>query len=210
MPYRKQNIRKNHLYHIFSKSIAGYRIFEGENNARRFVETIGFYNSDREMLSFSHKTRFRPPAGTGCRIVKIIAYCLMPTHFHFVIEPLKKDMFSHYMNVVLKSYSRFFNIKHNRKGPLWESRFKHVLVKNDEYLLHLTRYIHLNPVTAYLTDKPEQWPFSSYKEYIGEEKNGFCEFADCISLKPKTYKEFVNDNVGYQRNLAKIKALTLE
>ena len=70
------------------------------------------------------------------------------------------------MRRLLNSYTRYFNEKIKRKGPLWEGRFKKVLVNSDEQLLHLTRYVHLNPVSAGIVEKPEDWPCSSYREYI--------------------------------------------
>jgi putative transposase len=103
----------------------------------------------------------------------------MPTHFHAILKQLSSDGISIMMRKILDSYSRYFNIKNKRKGPLWESRFNRIVLKSDDELLHLTRYIHLNPVTAYLVEKPEDWPFSSYNEYIGniKKEEGICNFS---------------------------------
>ena len=95
---------------------------------------------------------------------------------------------------------------------MWEGRFKNVLVESDEQLLHLTRYIHLNPVAAYLVDKPENWSASSYKEYLSgdNDKNKICEYSEILEIEPSFYKEFVEDRISYQREIAKIKELILE
>jgi putative transposase len=116
------------------------------------------------------------------------------------------------MNRVLNGYTRYFNAKHHRKGPLWTGRFKRVLVETDERLIHLTRYIHLNPVTAYLVDKPELWQFSSYREYLIREpmKEKVCEFKHLLEISPNEYKKFVDDQISYQRELAAIKDLILD
>ena len=111
---------------------------------------------------------------------------------------------------VLKSYSKYFNKKYKRKGPLWETRFKNVHVDTDEQLLHLTRYIHLNPVTALLVKKPEDWNFSSYKEYLRESPRKICEFEEFIPIEKNEYKLFVEERIDYQKELAKIKHLLLE
>ncbi|PIS46966.1 MAG: hypothetical protein COT17_05820 [Elusimicrobia bacterium CG08_land_8_20_14_0_20_51_18] len=212
MPNRKVNFYENNVYHVFAKSIAGYKIFDQKNDARRFLNTVLFYNAEKPESKFSLRGERKDdkinPGHSG-KILKIIAYCVMPTHFHLIIEPIKPENISHYMNVVLKSYSRYFNVKHNRKGPLWESRFKSVLVETDEQLLHLTRYTHLNPVTAYLVNKPEDWNFSSYKEYLGLTEK-ICEFEDRLKIQPEQYAKFVNERISYQRELAKIKDLILE
>ena len=82
-----------------------------------------------------------------------------------------------------------------------------MLVSTDEQLLHLTRYIHLNPVTAYLVNKPEDWQASSYLEYLLkiDEADKICSYDDILDIEKVSYKQFVEDNISYQRDLAKIK-----
>ena len=77
--------------------------------------------------------------------------------------------------------------------------------------MHLTRYVHLNPVTAHIVENPKNWEHSSYQQYLGN-ANGksICKFADLMDLGPDQYKEFAEDRIGYQRELANIKALMLE
>ncbi|MBU1113254.1 MAG: hypothetical protein KKH93_05215, partial [Candidatus Omnitrophica bacterium] len=103
-------------------------------------------------------------------------------------------------------------IKTGRKGPLWESRFSNVLVETDEQLAHLTRYIHLNPTTVYLVNKPQDWSFSSYQEFLGliEKGQGLCNYFELMHVVPESYQEFVNLQINYQRELADIKRLFLE
>ena len=136
----------------------------------------------------------------------------MPTHIHLVLRQLKDNGISKFMSNILNSYSRYFNLKHNRKGPLWEGRFKKIMVENDDQLLHLTRYIHLNPVTAYLVNRPEDWFASSYHEYIMSvvQENRLCNCTYTLDTNPTSYKRFVEDNISYQRELAKIKHLAMD
>ena len=144
------------------------------------------------------------------KLIEIIAYCIMPTHIHLILKQSKKYGISKFMNNILDSYTRYFNTKHKRKGPLWETRFKNILVETDEYLLHLTRYIHLNPVTANLVDKPEDWLVSSYNEYLLRVGNKVCEYNDVLNINPVSYKKFVDDRISYQKELAKIKHLLFD
>jgi len=207
MPFRTEKPVENQAYHLFNRSIAGYRILEHRDDAERFFETILYYNDD------GHKTRFSLTESgerlipSGAPIVKIIAYCIMPTHFHLVLEPLLPDAVSHMLNLVLKSFSRYFNVRHNRRGPLWEGRFKLLRVDTTEELLHLTRYVHLNPVTSYLCEKPEDWALSSYREYIGVRCRQVCDFSGRLEISSSSYSVFVNERASYQRELAKIKHL---
>jgi putative transposase len=144
--------------------------------------------------------------------VQIIAYCFMPTHFHFILKQLEDDGISKFLNNTLNSYTRYFNTKYKRKGPLWQGRSKKILVDSDEQLLHLTRYIHLNPTTSYLVDKPEDWRHSSYNEYINnsETKLKACKYDDILGINIKEYRNFVENTIDYQRDLKRIKDLILE
>ena len=116
------------------------------------------------------------------------------------------------MNRVLKSYGRYFNIKYNRLGPLCEGRFRNVLVDTNEYFLHLTRYIHLNPVSSLLAARPEEWKHSSYAEYINASQSGdkICKFEDIMDLSPEKYRQFVDERIEYQIELQKIKHLLID
>jgi len=220
MPYRRDILANGEFYHIFTKSIAGFKIFNKENDFRRMVEALFFYSLSEPPYKFSlfveqqskNKEKDLLQFKFQDKIIKIIAYCIMPTHIHFVLQQLQDDGISRYMNLLLKSYSKFFNVKYKRRGPLWEGRFKNVLINSDEQLLHLTRYIHLNPTSASIVDNPQDWQFSSYKEYIGliDESKRLCDFSDLLDIDKAHYKTFVEDRIDYQRELEKIKHLILE
>lgn len=111
------------------------------------------------------------------------------------------------MKNILDSYTRYFNIKNKRKGPLWQGRFKSVLVENDEQLLHLTRYIHLNPTSDGLVNFPEDWFYSSYNEYLKRSDDKICNYSEHIYIDPEKYKEFVESRENYQKQLNVIKHL---
>jgi len=101
--------------------------------------------------------------------VEIAAYCLMPNHYHLLVY-LKTDDLSGLMQPFTLSYTKAINKRYARVGSLFQGRFKAILVDKNEYLLHLSRYIHLNPVAARLMKRPEDWEFSSYPEYVGLRK----------------------------------------
>ncbi|MEG4056919.1 MULTISPECIES: transposase [unclassified Microcoleus] len=97
--------------------------------------------------------------------VDIIAYCLMPNHYHLLVY-LQTDDFSKLMQSFTLSYAKAINKRYQRVGSLFQGRFQAIHVDGEDYLLHLTRYIHLNPVCANIVEKTEDWEFSSYQEYI--------------------------------------------
>ena len=174
------------------------------------LETFRFYQCPRPGVRFSRRenTNVRASANVGqaSGYVRIIAYCIMPTHVHFMLEQLLDDGISEFMRLTLNSYARFFNVKTSRKGPLLESRFENRLIETDSHALHMTRYIHLNPTSAGLVEKPEDWEFSSYREYLGlVSGEPVCEFQKVNQLSPIAYRKFAEDRMDYQRSLQVLK-----
>lgn len=217
MPIRKIPLAKNEIYHIYTRSISGFKVFADHTDYNRFVGAIKYYSLKTPpcRLSTFHGLLQVGKAPDMCnlkQLVKIIAYCVMPTHIHLVIQETWDGGISSFMNLILKSYGKYFNNKYKRKGPLWEGPFKNVLVNTPEQLTHLTRYVHLNPVTAFIVNKPEEWPYSSYREYIGiKTGNTICPPENRLNdVSVDGYIKFVNDQIDYQRALAAIKNMLLE
>jgi len=216
MPIRKNPLVTDEIYHIFNRSIAGYQIFNSSKNYSRFMETLIYYTYAIQDCKYSEFKKTNIPISlqniSNVKLINIIAYCIMPTHFHLIVKQLSDNGISKAINLAQLSYSKYFNKINNRKGPLWESRFKNVRVENDDYLLHLTRYIHLNPVSSDIVSFPEEWEYSSYREYLNIEKidKKVCVFSNLIEIIPESYKKFVIDRIDYQKKLEKIKHLLME
>ncbi len=205
------------IYHVFNKSIAGFKIFNHSSDFWRMSRGISYCQTENQKIRFARyilneKSQDKNDRCLDCKnLVDVIAYCIMPTHIHLILRQLSDKGISTFMGNLLNSYTKYFNTKYKRKGPLWEGRFKKVSIMTDEQLLHLTRYIHLNPVTAYLVNLPEEWGFSSYKEYLNEDaKPKICKYNDVLDIKPQNYRDFVIDHIDHQRCIAKIKGLVLE
>lgn len=140
------------------------------------------------------------------QLVEIICYCLMPNHFHLLIKQLKENGISKFISQLSNSYTKYFNTKYKRVGALFQGVFQAVIIKSDEQFMHTSRYIHLNPVVSTLVDNPANWPWSSYNEYISENK-GICVKEQIISYFPsvEAYKKFVLDQADYGRTLEILK-----
>ena len=221
---RKDKLSVGGVYHIFNKSIANFKIFNNEAEFLRMRYMLKYYQRDmlhdcfarfmerEKVIKSGFYSAFALIEHNKGKLVDIIAFCLMPSHLHLILRQVKENGISLFVGNLLNSYARYFNLKHRRKGPLWEGRFKDVLVNHDEYLLHLTRYLHLNPVTSYLVECPDQWQHSSFLEFLSKanKEEAICQFSDILSVRPTAYKKFVEDRIAYQRELAKIKDLILE
>lgn len=214
---KRKIFKAGNFYHVFNKSIANFEIFRDEKNYQRFIQALSYYNNfNPQKINLGkfleEKKDFNPililPQKDA--IVKFISFCLMPDHYHLLVKILKNDIFSKYISDVENSFTRFFNLRFNRKGPLWQGRFKAVRIKNNEQLLHVSRYIHLNPTTDNLVKKPQDWPFSSYRLIIGCE-SFLKKIIKEISIDdPKDYQKFVEDQIDYQKKLKRIKRLIFD
>lgn len=210
---RQDLLVSDQIYHILNKSIAGYTIFNNDIEFLRMLNIMLYYQIECPQICYSRylklSQRDQELILLGNRnkqkIVKIIAYCFMPTHFHLILQQIITDGISKYIANIENSYSRYFNIRHKRQGHLWQGKFKNVLVDDDKQLLHLSRYIHLNPVTAGIVSDPADWQYSSYNEYLRHNDNRFCDYNDILTIKPGIYKRFVLSQKDYQRELSIIK-----
>ncbi len=148
---------------------------------------------------------------TNKKIVDIICYCLMPNHFHFLIKQLKEGGITEFVSKLSNSYTKYYNVKYKRVGPLLQGEFKAVLVESDEQLLHVSRYIHLNPIASFLVKDLNLYEWSSYKEYTNNHK-GICNTEEIMGFfkDSSSYQKFCLDQVEYAQKLELIKHQLLE
>ncbi len=136
----------------------------------------------------------------------IYAYCLMPNHYHFLVEE-RKTPIAKLIGRLFTSYGVFFNKKYQRNGPLFADRFKSKIVQKDSYFLEVSRYIHLNPVEAKLVKAPEDYPYSSLGEYAGKYHRNIINLEKVTTLlgdhkyRLENYFEFVR--AGMELDLEK-------
>ena len=144
---RKVKLIPEHYYHVYNRGVDGSMIFFKEKNWNFFLRRWRKYCFPE--------------------FVETIAYCLMPTHYHFLLYIKSEDFGHKVMQPFLMSYAKAINAQENRSGHLFQGSFQAKLVDTEAYLSHLTRYIHLNPVEASYVDDPAEWAYSSYLEYAG-------------------------------------------
>lgn len=224
MPYRRTILANGEIYHVFNRSVARQLIFLSDTYYQRVLEVLSYYNNLNVPVRYSHFSRL--PASTkneileslnkeNQKLVQILAFCLMPNHVHFLIKEIRDKGISTFMRKFQNSYAKYFNTKTERSGSVFQSMFKAVRILTDEQLLHVARYIHLNPVTAFILKSVEElsnYPWSSYPIYIGKQSSDIIstnEILNFFATKDKLI-EFTRDQVEYQRQLDKIKHLLLE
>lgn len=177
----------NAFYHIIQRGIEKKQIFRVNRDKEKFLAYI----------ELAHTTY----------TAVIHSYILMDNHYHLILETPRANLskIMHYLNT---SYASYFNAKYKRNGPLYQGRFKAIIVQADEYLHLLSRYIHLNPVRAGIANFPDEYLWSSYRYFISKQDpprwfhtDFILSIMDNNILKAKViYKQFVLDGVGREKN----------
>lgn len=209
MPGRVLPLTNNEIYHVFNRGSDKRDIFLQPREYSRFVKTFYYYQFAGPKPKFStlNKTKFNDfNPDPNSKLVEIFAYCLMPNHFHFLVKQLKTNGISIFMGQVLNSYTKYFNTKRKRIGPLFQGAFKTTRAGTDEQLMHLSRYIHLNPVVSSIVGNPKDYAWSSYGEYVSEIK-GYCSTGLILGLFPsrEKYCKFTEEQIEYGITLEIIK-----
>lgn len=228
MPYRKVPLVVGEFYHVFNRSIASQPLFLRDRDYYRAHEVLNFYRFDKPSLRFSHYNRllqaqrqeFLENLRKSIKRISIFAYCLMPNHVHFLLKQLTETGIADFMSNFQESYAKYFNLKEDRTGALFQSMFKAVRIETQEQFIHVMRYIHLNPLTSFIIkdfDELENYPWCSYAEYMGKVNKDNIILDKAVKEEILQYfgsgihlRKFTRDQMDYQRKLAEIKHLILE
>lgn len=224
MPGRIIPLINNQFYHVLNRGIASQPVFLGKRNYERVMEAIFYYQNKNTPLSFStflklsnerRKELIEKLRSKKDFLIEIVCFCLMPNHLHLLLKQLQENGISIFMSNLTNSYTRYFNKVQKRIGPLFQGKFKAIRVESNEQLLHLSRYIHLNPFSDFVLKNLKEldsYPYSSFLDYLGKKKDGYClKEIILANFKDKDdYKKFILDQANYQRELQKIKYLTFE
>lgn len=198
---------KDGFYHIYNRGVEKRTIFEDEQDYKVFLKYL------KECLTAPQdpqrfKKNFTSKGGTFKGIprqpknyqkeIDLVAFCLMPNHFHLLIKQHSQNAIEKFMRSLATRYSLYFNKKYSRVGKLFQGHYKASLITDDPYLLHLSRYIHLNPI-EYTNDLKNA--YSSYANYLRLRKASWVKSDTILSLfnnkvlpelkKINTYKDFV-------------------
>lgn len=212
MPSRIFPFVNGQIYHIYNRGTEKRTIYESSRDYQRFIKSMSYYQIQGpkpKFSLFSHpKTR---KVDFTKKIINILSYCLMPNHFHLLIKQKFDGGITEFTGKLSNSYTKYYNTKHKRVGPLFQGEFKSVLVESDEQLIHVSRYIHLNPLVAYLTKDLSSYIWSSYSEYVNNSPK-ICSISEIMGFfkNPTDYQQFIKDQAGYAVELGFIKHKLLE
>lgn len=210
MPH-KHTVRffiENGLYHVYNRGVEKRNIFLDEQDYSVFLHLLKYYLSPVDnknlhpLLEFQNFSIVRPrPLANVEKEVELMAYCLMPNHFHLLLRQISKDGMTKLLRRISTTYSMYFNKRYERVGYLFQGRYKAALIGSDNYLLHVSRYIHLNPLEL-TRSNPVSYPYSSYSHFLGMKRavwlkpDFILKYFDTSKMlhflkKYPSYKEFV-------------------
>lgn len=194
MPARNsiKQYQADQYYHVYNRGVAKRKIFLDTQDYQAFLRRLQLMLlPPKQANSLQHgKQRIRLANFHG--IIKLEAFCLMPNHFHFMVYQTEPTALIEFMRTLSTSYSMYFNLKYKRVGHLFQGRFKAVTVDKDPYLMHLSRYIHSNPLA--LGKNVYKFPYSSLQYYFKPYKPDWLETKDIESLfkDEKDYRKFIS------------------
>lgn len=221
MAYRVTPLVNGEIYHIFNRSIARQPIFTQTKEFQRFIEVIDFYRFKNPPARFSHYNRLTSEQkrimldslyGSGSDLVEIYVYSLMNNHFHLLVKQIKDNGIKLLISQIQNSYAKYFNTRNDRTGSLFQEMFKAVRIETDEQLIHVARYIHINPVTSFEIKNMEelaQYPWTSFVDYMGRRELALLTKGVIMNhfIDKEELKQFTMDQIDYQRTIEKIKHL---
>lgn len=212
MPKRILPFVTEQIYHVYNRGVEKRRIFNNRSDYKRFIATLDYYQYEGPKPKLSNYFKYQTfKINPINKIVQVLAYCLMPNHFHLLVKQTKNNGITEMITKTSLSYAKYYNTKYNRVGPLLQGQFKAVLVESDEQLVHLSRYIHLNPISSFLVENLREYEWSSYSEYIrGVEKICLTKYILNFFKNSKEYTQFIQDQVSYAQELELIKHKVIE
>ena len=203
-----KNVLKTYVeegyYHLYNRGVEKRTIFQDDQDYKVFLSYL--------------KTYLEPPSPPKDRIVKLneitftalarplknfnqeitlLAYCFMPNHFHLLVKQKSARSIESFTRSLLTKYSTYFNKRHQRVGSLFQGTYKAVLIDDENYLLHLSRYIHLNPFEN-AKDTPLHSHYSSYGDYLDLRKTKWIDTSLILSFFKNTQKLHLKDILSYQ------------
>lgn len=206
-------VNNEYYYHVFNRGVAKIPIFTGRKDYKRFIECMIYYSLEGPKPRFSLFTS-ETILDHSTKIAEIVCYCLMPNHFHLLVKQIRDGGISEFISKLTNSYTKYFNTKNNRVGHLFQGMFKAVHIETNEQLIHVSRYIHLNPLTSYVAKDLETYQWSSYLEYIKimNKNKEICNKKIILEQfkSVNNYSKFIQDSEDYAIKLELVKHTFLD
>jgi putative transposase len=204
------------VYHVYNRGVDKRIIFTDERDYAVFLSFLKYAllsDDEHSMIGevdkglLSEAERFNIRREGLANKVELLSFCLMPNHFHLLLYQYDVDGITKLMRSIATGYALYFNKRHGRVGALFQGRYKASRIRTDEYWLHISRYIHLNPLDIKRDYKT--YPYSSYRNFVGEAKAEWLKPEKIMDgfQSIKKYEEFVEEYIPHRKQLKEIQEM---
>lgn len=215
MPIRKIPLVNTETYHVFNRTITDQAVFSYDHICQRALKTLWYYQkrqqrkklSDFIRMGSTAREEFLADLDALPGIISLHCYCLMPNHFHLLVTQKESGGISYFVGALQNSLAHTYNTLRGGKGPLFLPGFQAVHIDSDTQLMHVSRYIHLNPYTGSVVHSFAElydYPWSSLKDYLNPGQAAAMLDTSLISgllNPPHKHRQFIEDQADYQRSL---------
>lgn len=195
---------EDYVYHIYNRGVDKREIFNCDNDRRRFLACLHYFNDTNQARNTDYPEDTEKDSRE--KLVEILAFVLMPNHYHLLIKPLVENGLSEFMRKIGTGYTHYFNIRYERSGTLFQGKYKFVRIENDEQLSYIPFYIHFNPAELIEVQWKEKeirdqkkllsflktYEWSSLPDYLGSSR-----FSNIIN------KDILSNYLGTPKKLEK-------
>ncbi len=194
-------------YHLYNRGVNKRLLFKNQKDYSTFLSFLKVYLSPPNLRGDSSQGRF--PISPSKQLknyaneIELIAYCLMPNHFHLMIRQVSSEGINYFMRSLCTKYSRYFNTRYKRVGHLFQDAYKAVKITDEYQFTYLTKYIHRNPLDLpACKESPRRlgsYKYSSYGNYLGLFAQDWVHKDEILSYFSKTtprlsYQNFVEES----------------
>jgi len=200
---RKDPFVTDKYYHVFNRGVDKRKIFSNKSDYYRFLVYLVVFNDEtswpnltkslKEALKKSDKRK---------KIIDIVGYCLMPNHFHLLVKQVAEKGLPIFLQKLGVGYTHYFNKKYERSGVLFQGRSKSVLIQDNNQLLHLSRYIHLNPKEIVESFKSvAKYPWSSCQFFVSGKASSILSGTEVIKDQFETQADYLDFLKAYREEV---------
>jgi len=196
------------IYHALSRGVDKRKIFMDDEDYLRFIHDLFEFNDQEPALNIGYLFKNQKNQSIDLRsqyigkgkkrkfLVNILAFCLMPNHYHLLIKPVVENGITQFIKKLNIGYAKYFNNKYERKGTLFEGRYKSIPITDQSHFIHIPYYIHLNPLDLIMPEwrKREIGDYKKAMKFL--ENYRWSSFLDYIGKKnfpSVTQREFLNE-----------------
>jgi len=182
-------------YHVYNRGVEKRVIFSDEHDYKVFIHNLRRYlEPGFKVVREDPKTK-KPILATpnsSFDKISLLAFCLMPNHYHLIVKLKKKEGLTDLMKKVCTNYTGYFNSKYDRVGKLYQGIYKAVPIKSREQFIQVTRYIHLNPLGIVKFSKLQDYPFSSFYYISRNAKKSWLNWEEVLGdMSLEKYRNFM-------------------